>query len=251
VLERARYYERMERFNAASADLVLTVTDSERQALVSAGLDVRVEVLPNIHPSANTGGPWQTRHGLMFIGGFWHQPNEDAVCYFVDEVWPLIRRELPDIVFSVIGGHLSDRVSALASPSVRILGYVPDPSTYFVQSRVFVAPLRYGAGLKGKVGHSMSHGLPVVTTPIGAEGMMLEDETVLIASDAEAFAQAVVRLYSDEQLWSDLSRRSVEHIARHFSQEAALERLAKMFSLQSDADSSPLQPSLQRGPSAA
>lgn len=252
VLARALYYERMERFNAASADLVLTVTDSERQALVSAGLDLRVEILPNIHPSADTGGPWQTRHGLMFIGGFWHQPNEDAVCYFVDEVLPLIRRELPDIVLNVIGGHLSDRVSALASPSVRILGYVPDPSTYFIQSRVFVAPLRYGAGLKGKVGHSMSHGLPVVTTPIGAEGMMLaEDETVLIADGAEAFAQAVVRLYSDEQLWSDLSRRSVAHIVRHFSQEAAVQRLASIFSLQSDSDSHKPHLSIQRGPSDA
>jgi glycosyltransferase involved in cell wall biosynthesis len=187
-------------------------------------------VLPNVHPAAATGGPWAERRDLMFIGGFWHQPNEDAVCYFVDEILPLVRREQPDVIFHIIGSNMSNRVHALASAAVRTHGYVEDPTPYFTGCRVFVAPLRYGAGMKGKIGHSMSHGLPVVTTSIGAEGIGLVDgETALIADDPASFASAVVRLYADETLWTGLAERSWAFVAEHFSEEATLGRLASIF----------------------
>jgi glycosyltransferase involved in cell wall biosynthesis len=166
----------------------------------------------------------------MFIGGFWHEPNEDAVCYFVQDILPLIRQELNDVVFNIIGSNIPRSVSRLESPSVRAIGYVADPAPHFEQCRVFVSPLRYGAGMKGKIGQSMSFGLPVVTTALGAEGLLLVDgENALIVDGPEAFARAVIRLYTDERLWTRIAANSVAHIERHFSETEARRRLERIF----------------------
>jgi glycosyltransferase involved in cell wall biosynthesis len=166
----------------------------------------------------------------MFIGSFWHAPNEDAMCYFVEDVLPIIRRALPDVPVFIIGSHMPQRIRSLSSGSTRAIGYVQDPAEYFARCRVFVSPLRYGAGMKGKIGHSLSHGLPVVTSSIGAEGMMLVDgEHALIADGAQAFANAVVRLYTDRALWDRIREQGRNHIARHFSRDTAKVRLERLF----------------------
>jgi glycosyltransferase involved in cell wall biosynthesis len=107
---------------------------------------------------------------------------------------------------------------------------VKDVSPYFDGCRIFVSPLRYGAGMKGKIGQSMSFGLPVVTTTIGAEGIGLRDgENALIADDPGAFANAVVRLYEDEALWNRISRQSVEHIKENYSPPVLGKRIRDIF----------------------
>ena len=121
-------------------------------------------------------------------------------------------------------------VESLRSANVEPLGFVPDVEPYFESCRIFVTPLRFGAGMKGKVGHSMSHGLPVVATRIGAEGMGLEHEKhLLIADDPEDFADLVVRLYNDEMLWRRLSAESLTHLATNYSLAAARERMIDIF----------------------
>jgi glycosyltransferase involved in cell wall biosynthesis len=143
---------------------------------------------------------------------------------------PLVNQRLPDVALDIIGSHMPDTIKDLGTPLVRPIGYVADAESYFVTSRVFVAPLRFGAGMKGKVGQSMSYGLPVVTTSIGAEGMMLIDgDTALIADTPEAFARAIVTLYTDEVRWRRIATRSKAHIERHFSDEAARTRLVHLF----------------------
>ena len=110
------------------------------------------------------------------------------------------------------------------------VGYVPDLTPYLDLCRVFVAPLRYGAGMKGKIGQSMSFGLPVVTTSIGAEGMSIVDgKHVLIADYPAEFASAVVRLYTDGLLWEQISTNSLLHIKTHFSKAVVQEKLAQVF----------------------
>ena len=122
--------------------------------------------------------------------------------YFVKEILPLIRQDIPGVVFYMVGSHITETVQALASQDVVAVGYVPDLTPYLDGCRVFVAPLRYGAGMKGKIGQSMGFGLPVVTTSIGAEGMgLIDGEHILIADSPAAFARAVVRLYTDDLLW--------------------------------------------------
>jgi glycosyltransferase involved in cell wall biosynthesis len=101
---------------------------------------------------------------------------------------------------------------------VRVLGYVPDVEPLFARGRVFVAPLRFGAGAKGKIGEALAHSVPVVTTGVGAEGMHLRDgEEVLVADSAAEFAAAVVRLYGDAALWQRLAENGRAHVERHFS----------------------------------
>jgi len=230
----------VERLNAQGSDLVIAITDSEKKTVLEFDPSISVEVIPNIHPvPALPTHDWRVRRDVMFIGGYQHAPNEDAVCYFVSEIWPLIARELPDALFYIVGSKPTARVRALESSTVRVVGYVADPSSYFQSARVFVAPLRYGAGMKGKIGQSMSFGLPVVTTSIGAEGMLLNDgDTALIADPPDDFALAEIRLYRDDQIWMQLAVNSVEHIQRHFSPAAARRRLEEVFPLPAPAGSS-------------
>jgi glycosyltransferase involved in cell wall biosynthesis len=121
-----------------------------------------------------------------------------------------------------------------------MIGYVEDPVPWFARARVFVAPLRYGAGMKGKIGQSLSLGLPVVTTLIGAEGMLLEDKkNVLIADGAQDFAAAVVKLYQDSVLWRTLAENGRMHIAEHFSNLVARESLARLLRTDEESAISP------------
>jgi glycosyltransferase involved in cell wall biosynthesis len=225
----AARYRRLEQLHASCADTTLTVTVEEREALLREVPEARVEVLPNIHASEGTLRPWAARRDIMFIGAFAHAPNADAVEWFAHEIFPLVKRRLPDVVFRVVGSDVPRFVRQLAAQDVRVLGHVRNVRPIFEASQVFVSPLRYGAGMKGKIGQSMSHGLPVVTTSIGAEGMMLVDgENALIADDPAAFADAVVRLATDEALWSRISVTGMRHVERHFSEEAALGRVAAL-----------------------
>ena len=129
----------------------------------------------------------------------------------------------------ILGSDVTDNVRKLASDSVEVVGYVDDPEPYFSSHRVFVAPLRYGAGMKGKIGQSMSLGLPLVTTSIGAEGMKLVNkEHVLINDDIEGFAGAVIDLYEDRELWNLLSKNGATHIEKNYSYSVVGKSLARI-----------------------
>ncbi|MHC6215882.1 glycosyltransferase [Stenotrophomonas acidaminiphila] len=216
----------------AATDVTLLVSAAEKQQLAVDAPSVRVELLSNLHEVAGQGLDWAHRQGLVFVGGFNHPPNLDAMQWFIGEVFPLIRQRLPGIRFHCIGADVPDSLRALAAtqPGVQVHGYVPDVVPWMAGGRVAVAPLRFGAGVKGKINLSMAHGQPVVATHCAAEGMHLHDgEDVLVADDARAFADAVVRLHDDEALWRRLSGNGLDNIARHFSMDAAREVVARVF----------------------
>jgi glycosyltransferase involved in cell wall biosynthesis len=228
-LKMADEYKAMELCNAMSADITFTVTEEEKAVLEREIPGVRVEVVPNIHQVARGDVPFSARRDLMFIGGYFHQPNEDAVLYFAKEILPLVREKLEGVKFFAVGSDPSEDILGLNSTDIVVTGYVRDVSPYFHNCRVFVSPLRYGAGMKGKIGQSMSYGLPVVTTSIGAEGIGLKDgENALIADMPGAFADAVVRLYTDEALWNEISRKSAEHIEANFSRKALGKKIGEL-----------------------
>jgi len=143
------------------------------------------------------------RDGIAFIGGFQHQPNIDSVLWFTAEILPLIRRRLPDAVFYIVGSHPAPEVLALEGDGIKVVGFVEDLREVLDRCRMSVVPIRYGAGIKGKIGTSLSYGLPCVATSIGAEGMDLTDgDGVLVADDPSDFADTVVQLYRDSELWN-------------------------------------------------
>ncbi|MBU1191303.1 MAG: glycosyltransferase [Gammaproteobacteria bacterium] len=167
--------------------------------------------------------PFDLRDGVVFVGGFQHQPNVDAVVYFAREIFPLLRKSLPDVVFRIIGSRATPEILALAGDGIEVLGFVEDLRTVLDRCRMSVVPLRYGAGIKGKIGTSLSYGLPCVSTTIGAEGMELaEGDGVLVADGPAAFAEAVIRLYQDPSLWNSCSNGGLEFVRRNYSLESGL-----------------------------
>jgi len=216
----------------AATDVTLLVSAAEKEQLALDAPQVKVELLSNLHEVAGQGLDWAQRHDLVFVGGFRHPPNLDAMQWFIGEVFPLIRQRLPQVRFHCIGADVPDSLQALAAsqPGVQVHGYVPDVVPWMAGGRIAVAPLRFGAGVKGKINLSMAHGQPVVATTCAAEGMHLRDgQDVLVADGAEAFADAVVRLHDDEALWRQLSGNGLRNIARHFSMDAARATVARVF----------------------
>ncbi|WP_123771306.1 glycosyltransferase [Vulcaniibacterium tengchongense] len=223
LLRAAERTRRLELEMIGAADATLVVSEVERELLARDAPRARVEILSNLHRVHGPGLPYEQRRDLVFVGGFRHPPNVDAVRWFVAEIWPRIRAEAPELVFHCIGGDVPAEVAALAAqPGVRVHGHVPDLTPYMEGARVALAPLRFGAGVKGKVNLSMAHGQPVVATACAVEGMHLRDgEDVLLADDAADFAAAVLRLYRDPALWQRLAANGLANVERHFSLDAA------------------------------
>jgi GT2 family glycosyltransferase len=208
------------------SDVTLVVSHVEKELLRVETPQDRVEIVSNIHPVHGSARPFAERKDMLFIGGFNHRPNPDAVKWLAKEIFPRIRQRLPGVQMYVIGSHPPVDVLALNSEDFRVLGYVPDVEPYFNECRLSVVPLRYGAGVKGKINMSMSYGVPVVSTSVGCEGMFLNDgQDVLIADEAEAFADAVCRLYTNEALWNQLSAGGLKNVEQYFSFEAARQAL--------------------------
>jgi glycosyltransferase involved in cell wall biosynthesis len=157
----------------------------------------------------------------LFVGGFRHTPNVDAMAWFVREVLPLIADDEPDVSLTIAGSHPPDEVLALANDRVTVTGWVQDLLPLYAASRVAVAPLRYGAGVKGKVGEAMSLGMPMVLTSIASEGMHIDHGVhALVADNPEDFAANVIQLLRDDDLWLRLSSAGRQLIHDRFGVDA-------------------------------
>jgi glycosyltransferase involved in cell wall biosynthesis len=185
------------------------------------------------------------RRDVCFLGGFDHAPNVDAVKYFVAKILPTLKAAEPKLRFVIAGANPTAEVHALASEDVAVTGMVPDLRDVFDTVRVFVSPLRFGAGMKGKILSAMSYGVPVVTTSIGVEGFEAENGTHLLVADEPAdFAAATLRIYRSRPLWRDLSRNGMQLVAERYSRTQGKRLLAaaietayqRMLGLQISAD---------------
>ena len=211
------------------ADLVVVVSEDDRQLIHGALTDRAITVLPNVHELHDRPEQESREYGRMvFVGSFRHTPNIDAMLYFVGEVMPIIREQVPNARLSIIGSHPPSEIIALAAADIDVLGYVPDTKPYLQSAYISIAPLRYGGGLKGKVGEAMSHGLPVITTSFGAEGFgLIPDQHLLVADSNIMFADAVVRVLADKRLHESLSQAGHQFIAEHYSRGAMELRIAE------------------------
>ena len=206
----------------AESDAIVVVSPDEKRILEKKLPGQRIAIISNIHETRAAIPPFESRRDFLFIGGFEHTPNVDAMLWFCAEIMPRISKELPDTTFHIIGSKMPESVSVLASNHIIIHGYVENVDLFFESCLLSVAPLRYGAGVKGKTNQSMSFGVPVVSTSIGAEGMHLTHEkNILLADGPREFAQQVIRLHRDRKLWTALSRNSLKNVEEHFSRAAA------------------------------
>lgn len=164
------------------------------------------------------------REGLLFVGGFAHPPNADAVLWFANEIYPLIRETL-SIPFYVVGSKVTDEIKALEQPGngIIIKGFVSEEELAHLYGvcKLVVVPLRYGAGVKGKVIEALYYGAPVVTTSIGAEGISGAEDVMAVWDTPREFADAVIRLYQDDEACGEMSRKTQVYIREHHSVDAA------------------------------
>ena len=216
---------------------MLVVTDADREALLAELPGADVHVVPNVHEPGHDGAATPAgRDGLLFVGNFRHPPNGDAVDYLCNQILPLVRRELPGVKLTIVGDSPPPAVQALAGDGVEVTGWVPETEPYLASHRLSVAPLRFGAGMKGKVGEALAAGLPVVTTTIGAEGMVdavPADSGLAVADDPQAFADAVVRLIRDDAEWTKLAEAGRAHVARHYGHAPVAEALERLLAAES------------------
>ena len=202
------------------ADATLVVSDAEAALLAAAQPDCFVVHMPLSRAVRPPVAPFWERSGIGFIGGFLHSPNLDGIQYFLAEVWPLVRRDLPGCEMTIVGADAPAGLLNGAEGPIQLLGHLPDIAPWFEGLRLTVAPLRFGAGAKGKVASSLAAGVPCVATPLAAEGMALDDAGVVVSASASDFAAAICRVHEDEALWTHLSQCAVHYAQQKLSPDA-------------------------------
>ncbi|GIX38386.1 MAG: hypothetical protein KatS3mg127_1625 [Silanimonas sp.] len=215
-----------------SVDRTWVVSPVEQALLAKELPQARVDVVSNIHRVRGRGPGMAARSGLLFVGGYRHPPNVDAALWLAHEILPRLRAVRPDIHLSLVGSEAPPEVLALGErEGIHVHGHVPDLVPLLDAHRFSVAPLRYGAGVKGKVNQALAHGLPVVATSCAVEGMGLSHGVdVLVADDAESFAATLLAAYEDEPLWERLVAGGLANTEREFSPERARQTLRAIFS---------------------
>lgn len=174
-------------------------------------------------PTTGTNASFEKRRDIGFIGGYHHPPNIDAVKFFVADVMPGLRKRLPGVRLHVMGSHPPHDLVQRSETDVIVTGFVEDLQSKLDGIRVAVAPLRFGAGVKGKICTTQSMGLPCVATSIAAEGMQLRDgENILLADTPEQFIERICELYTDEEKWSALSRNGIDFADQHYGAAPSL-----------------------------
>jgi len=165
------------------------------------------------------------RKDLLFVGGFNHPPNIDAVLWFAKEVFPEIIRKIPEIRWYIVGSNPTEEVQALANEHIIVTGFVSDEELrqYYRTCRLVVVPLRFGAGVKGKVVESIYYQCPMITSPVGAEGISTEEDIFEIADTDSTMAEKIIGLYQNEERLRFMAEHCVEYIERYYTKARARE----------------------------
>jgi hypothetical protein len=213
------------------SDHTILVSEYEKGLMNEIDPNIKVSVisLPWEIPGCTHG--FDGRMDILFIGGFLHKPNVDAVINFIDKIWPLIKVKIPDCKFYIIGSNIPDEIKALGDKRIVVVGYVQELNEYFNKIKLSVSPLRFGAGVKGKIITSLSYGVPCVASPIAAEGMGLVDNlNVLIGKSDQEYAENVIKLYRSKELWESLSMNGLIYVRKTNGLEQFENLLGKLIS---------------------
>lgn len=208
-----------------SANSVWVVTGTEKKILTSNtffGISSNIFIIPNIHRKYNESLGYDKRSGIVFIGGFKFSPNVDAIDYFIKQIYPLIEQDLANVNVNIVGSsppkHFKNYMKKF--PQIKVTGFVEDHKPILNYSRVAIAPLRFGAGMKGKIGEYLSCGVPVVTTSIGAEGFDFEGNEVVITDNPNMFAKSIVKIYKEIKIWNSYNEIGAKFISDYSPKQA-------------------------------
>jgi GT2 family glycosyltransferase len=215
---------------ARNSNMTLFCSSVESAIFRSKETNLEVQDLWAEYEVALTPPKWANTNGLLFVGGFRHQPNVEALKYFIEQILPKIKTHSPEIHIKVVGTGLDIAlVDLLKGVGIDYLGRVENLSDVYRQTRVVIAPLVSGGGKKGKIGEALSYGLPVVTTSIGAEGFDFENEKdAFVSDDPEIFAKYVLDLQNDEDLWNKSSLLAYNYAKSNLDSAAFKEKLQRI-----------------------
>src|SRR6058998_2057901 len=231
IRRKAQEKQRLEHELIEQADETWVVSSLEQQLLQKKQPNKSIHVVSNIVDIPGSNRPFALRRDWLFIGGFQHRPNIDAILFFVKEIYPLLSEHLRDAKFYVIGDKPPPEVAELATARIVVAGLQRDVRSFFDSVKLSIAPLRFGAGVKGKINQSMAFGVPVVATSMAIEGMELTDrEDILVADEPEEFARVLIELYESEELWNRISENGVRKTRALYSTDAARKKLEFLFS---------------------
>ena len=204
-------------------DVVLYLSEDEAAVVreLEPGVEARV-LTPYAFDAFQARPAPPPGHGLLFIGGFAHSPNEDAVVWFVTDILPIIRQSIPNARLKVVGSAAPHSIRALPLGAVELVGQISDEelATAYDTARVIVAPLRFGAGVKGKVVEALAKGVPLVTSTVGAQGIPGLATFVPVHDDPRAIAAAIVTLLHDDRAWIAQSSAQAAYAQSHYSRQA-------------------------------
>ena len=215
------YAEEMEVIK--KSDLTIVVSESEVAALEDEVPTAPVALISNIHDIDESEVSVDGRSDVLFVGGFQHPPNIDAVEYFGNDIWPHFKAACPEAEALVIGSRMPETLKRWGEErGLTMIGFVDDLKPYYEQCRLAIAPLRYGAGVKGKVNQALSYGVPVIGSQTALEGMGLRHgEDAMVADAPDSFARAMVSVYNDDELWQLLSSNGQASLQGRFTPDVA------------------------------
>ncbi|MCA8034493.1 methyltransferase domain-containing protein [Burkholderia arboris] len=231
ALEEALMLRRTEIQTVREADATIVVSRLEYDVLKELAPQANVHRIPIPRMPTRSGRTFDERSGVVFVGGFAHRPNIDAVQFLVEEIWPIVRRSQPSAELRIVGSGVTDYVRSLDNPAtgVKVIGFVENLGDVLDVARVSVAPLRFGAGIKGKVVSSLLHGVPSVLSKIASEGMgLVAGEQVLEGDSAEDIAAAIVKLLEDPQLWQRVADAGFAAAVAEYSVETVAARMSAL-----------------------
>jgi GT2 family glycosyltransferase/glycosyltransferase involved in cell wall biosynthesis len=219
---RARATKRIELFLLEKTDVTIVVSDQEKKYLESFSPDSRIEVIGTIHRIEEKVVAFNERKGLLFVGSFLHQPNEDGLRWFFEEVWDHLDSAIRQDGLSIIGKNPPKKLVEEAPDGAKFLGWVESTDSYVDAARISLAPLRFGAGIKGKIGEAWSRGLPVIGTASAFRGMVDPGAADFhSADDPEKFAELINSVYSSESLWAKASEAGQRRVQETLSRDVA------------------------------
>lgn len=220
------------------ADISFYPSDVEVKEILSIEKNINVRTIPaylfeNFHSMKRN---IKNTKDLMFVGGFSHTPNIDAVLWFINNIWNDLKKELPELKFYIIGSKPTEEIKSFSSADIIVTGFVSDEELfkYYKECRIAIVPLRYGAGIKGKVVEALYEQIPIITTNIGAEGLLNAENHMVIEDEAEDFKNKILEMYNNLEFLQNLSDQSNEYCEKYFSYAAAKNSIQDIFDFNRD-----------------
>ncbi len=214
------------------ADKILTLTPQGKQELLDICPELDIAVVPHgVDVDDFSFSEFKEEEkNIVFVGNYLHYPNVDAVLFFHSEIWPRLKSRLPDVKFTIVGQAPPSEIQSLSQDKdIIVTGRVDDVRPFLKKGRVFICPVRLGGGFRGKILEAMAIGRPVVSTPLGAEGVPTHPrENIILADDPEQFAQGILDLMEDDQLFERIRTNARKLVEEKYAWEKGVEIMEKV-----------------------